>query len=497
MKTSTSIFYNFSTWFRVTVILIWCILFLLLLKRDFLIDTVDQTELQTITLAKSEEFQSIFFKNSKIGYVSNTFSPGPNDDWLIEQEAQMNLNVAQAVHSIHLRMNATLSNNNYLKEFTFSFTSPFYQMNAKGVVSGNTVRYTLSTGINTINDTLTFNSPPLLATSRRAYLLTQSLRPGEKRKIPWFDPLSLTGKESVIEYKGKESVLINNRVQKLHKFTESFAGARVNSWLNDSGIVVKEESPAGFVFLKEAKFKALNIGKKSEDILSAVAVRIKGTMPIEPGDAMRYQLTLPEGSAFDLNGGRQVLSGTIVEVFKENIPEDPGASTCGNSENLLAPSPYIQSTSAEITKLAEELSQNETNTSRKVRIIGQWVYDNIAKRPVLGLPDALTTLQSRQGDCNEHAALFAAIARASGIPTKIAAGVTYHKEAFYYHAWNEVCIDNSWVSIDTTLNQFPADLTHLRFIEGEMQEQVRIGALLGKLAIEPLPADHSDQHPSQ
>jgi len=32
----------------------------------------------------------------------------------------------------------------------------------------------------------------------------------------------------------------------------------------------------------------------------------------------------------------------------------------------------------------------------------------------------------------------------------------------------------------------PADLTHLKFIEGGLQEQVRIGALLNTLEIEPL-----------
>ncbi len=494
MKTSAPLV---SKWLRAAIILTWCFLFILLLKRDFFINTLDLAEIQTLAMAKSEEFQSISFKNKKIGYVANKYSPGPNDDWLLEQKAKMNLNVAQSVHTIDLQMKATLSKNNYLKDFTFSFTSPFYQMEAKGVVNSNTVHYTLSTGSNTISDTITFNSPPLLATSRRAYLLTEKLQTGEKRKFPWFDPVSLTGKESVIEYRGIESVLINNRVEKLHKFTESFSGVRVNSWLNDSGVVVKEESPAGFVFLREPKFKALALAEKSEDILAAVAVRIKGSMPSRRDDRMRYRLTLPKESSFDLSGGRQQFSNSILTVSKEVIPEQPGAAACSEMSNLLAASPYIQTTSAEITSLSEEIISDESNTTINTQTIGQWVYDNIAKRPVLGLPDALTTLENRQGDCNEHAALFAAIARAAGIPTKITAGVTYHKEAFYYHAWNEVCIGKSWVSIDTTTNQFPADLTHLRFIEGEMQEQIRIGALLGKLAIEPLPPDHTDKEAVQ
>ena len=90
------------------------------------------------------------------------------------------------------------------------------------------------------------------------------------------------------------------------------------------------------------------------------------------------------------------------------------------------------------------------------------------------------------GDCNEHAALFAALARNVGVPTRIIAGVTLHDGAFYYHAWNEVCLAENWYSLDTTKNQFPADLSHIKFVEGETSEQIKIIALLGKLGIEPV-----------
>ena len=104
----------------------------------------------------------------------------------------------------------------------------------------------------------------------------------------------------------------------------------------------------------------------------------------------------------------------------------------------------------------------------------------------MSIPDAVTTLHTRVGDCNEHAALFAALSRSVSIPARIAAGVTYHDGKFYYHAWNEICIDGKWISLDTTSNQFPADLTHIKFVEGETIEQVKIGALLGTLTIEIL-----------
>ena len=76
---------------------------------------------------------------------------------------------------------------------------------------------------------------------------------------------------------------------------------------------------------------------------------------------------------------------------------------------------------------------------------------------------------------------------AYGIPTRVVAGVTLHQDRFYYHAWNEVCIDANWISLDTTKDQIPSDLTHIRLVSGDLEEQVRIGALIGKLQIEIMP----------
>ena len=38
------------------------------------------------------------------------------------------------------------------------------------------------------------------------------------------------------------------------------------------------------------------------------------------------------------------------------------------------------------------------------------------------MPSALETLKHRQGDCNEHAVLLTALARASGIPATYGSG---------------------------------------------------------------------------
>jgi hypothetical protein len=112
----------------------------------------------------------------------------------------------------------------------------------------------------------------------------------------------------------------------------------------------------------------------------------------------------------------------------------------------------------------------------------------LEKKPTVSLPSAREVLRTKVGDCNEHTALYVAMARASGIPARVAVGLVYMHGAFYYHAWPEVYIRDGnagglWLPVDPTLNQFPADTTHLRLARGGLEKQAGILPLLGRLKI--------------
>ena len=79
--------------------------------------------------------------------------------------------------------------------------------------------------------------------------------------------------------------------------------------------------------------------------------------------------------------------------------------------------------------------------------------------------------------------LFTALARAAGIPSRVAAGVVYMEGAFYYHAWSEVWL-GQWVAVDPVLNQFPADATHIKFIQGGPEEHMALLKIIGQVRME-------------
>jgi transglutaminase-like putative cysteine protease len=118
-----------------------------------------------------------------------------------------------------------------------------------------------------------------------------------------------------------------------------------------------------------------------------------------------------------------------------------------------------------------------------MRRIAAWVYREVRKQPAVSIPSALEVLRQRVGDCNEHAVLFSALVRALGIPARLQAGIIYQEGKFFYHAWVQVYW-GSWVSVDPILNQIPADATHIRLVEGDLDRQVDLVRVIGRLMVE-------------
>ena len=473
---------------RLTIILIWVGLISFLIARNAFIPKLDTDVATALAKASEESFYGVWFQDKRIGYVENRIHAAGEGVFSLDQRAHLRLNILKQTQQIEMNLKANLDPGQRLQDFTFSFQSPFYSMETRGTVKGETFSFVTDTGGDQRRETIVLPEAPFVSTNHRAYLLSPAPEPGRKIKLPFFDPLTLSSRDTIVTYVGKEKVLIKKRIYQLHHFESHFSGVRINFWLDENGKVIKEESPAGFVFLAEPEFKARDIQDGEQGLLRAVAVPYSGHLPSKSNPKqINYRIEVPSGVALDLNGGRQQYEEGMLRITHEEVNFEtgtsPGGGGCGDLTAAL-PSRYVQSDHPAITALAQTIISDSGDDFQKIKQLASWVYANIDKRPVIGLPDAVATLHSRVGDCNEHAALFAALARSLLIQTRVVAGVTLHRDRFYYHAWNEVCVDTKWISLDTTKDQIPADLTHIRLVSGDLEEQVRIGALLGKLRIE-------------
>lgn len=110
---------------------------------------------------------------------------------------------------------------------------------------------------------------------------------------------------------------------------------------------------------------------------------------------------------------------------------------------------------------------------------------------------AAEVAESREGDCTEHAVLLAALARACGIPSRVAIGLVYVQRAggFGYHMWTEVYLDGRWVPLDAIVAQGGTSAAYLKLADSSLHGAsayssfLAVAGVLGQLKIEVLEAE--------
>jgi transglutaminase-like putative cysteine protease len=272
----------------------------------------------------------------------------------------------------------------------------------------------------------------------------------------------------------------------------TFAGIKTTSWVTDTGDVVREESQMGLVSQREPENAARRIAVGSgmrSDLLEAAAIAPANTTKQRIDDprsvrALRLRVEGVDLSNAELSGAGQSVDGDVVEV------RDARTLTAGQADpdvaRYLKPEPLIESDDAAIHAQARAAVSDVTDPRMEAERLTRRVNAMLDKKPTVGLPSAREVLRTKVGDCNEHTALYVAMARSIGLPARIAVGVAYAYGAFYYHAWPEVYIDEGggrglWLPVDPTFNEFPASATHVRLARGGLDKQAAILPLIGRI----------------
>jgi transglutaminase-like putative cysteine protease len=254
------------------------------------------------------------------------------------------------------------------------------------------------------------------------------------------------------------------------------------AWVNQEGQILKEETPLGWMLIKEIPGSGLQArsAETVPEMVGASAIPTFGHVENpETLEQARLKLHKFPPLSDDAQGGRQRLTGDEVIIQVESLPP-PTSEDLSESdrERWLASDAFIQSDDPEIRELTGRLV-SDLPPLEAARQLSNWVFENIRKTPTLSIPSAGEVLEQRVGDCNEHTVLFTALARAAGIPTRFCTGLAWSSGQFYYHAWPEVWV-GTWVAIDPTFGQFPADPLHLRLLIGGLEKQYEILSLMGR-----------------
>ena len=214
----------------------------------------------------------------------------------------------------------------------------------------------------------------------------------------------------------------------------------------------------------------------------------------------------PINSSVDLLEASQIVNGgisikyprktskTVFAVESANFSEIPetcfqkkganntltvrnSAENCQNPPTVSDTSSNIEEDSSNpaIIQTAKKIVLGSSNQTEMVKRISNFVYKHIKNKNYNhGTLSASEVLKLQSGDCTEHSSLFAALARAVGIPTKMVYGLVMNSSGLlFFHNWNEAFADGKWIPVDSTFGIVPADSSRITLIYGGQDSKSR------------------------
>ncbi len=425
-----------------------------------------------------EEWMGIYKGGEKIGYSHRKLEEADGGYHLTEG-LKIKAKVMGVMKEMDTRISASLDGALRLMDFDAELMSDV-DITVRGTIEGRELILAIGGDGGTRMHTFRLDDVPSLASA--VIPVTVKDGRGGAREMSIIDPSSLSVSKMKIEVVGSEPIMSMGRMITAIKMEGSLQGVPLRYWVTEEGSVVRMESPMGLTLVRERKADAVKPGTPSLDLISQSSVPFTMSLP-EDTEYLKVRIRGIDPRHFDLDGGRQRLTGDVLEIYKEEIDTVQRGEGLPERDGYLAETALVQAKAPAIRSLAGSIVGDEGEAVNRARMITMWLYENIRKEPVISIPSALDVLRKKRGDCNEHTTLFAAVARAAGIPTRMASGLVYSEGAFYYHAWPEVHIGR-WVAVDPTLGQFPADAAHIRLLTGDLAEQMGIAAAIGRISLE-------------
>ncbi|MET0934710.1 MAG: transglutaminase-like domain-containing protein [Luteibacter sp.] len=315
-----------------------------------------------------------------------------------------------------------------------------------------------------------------MAEGQRLAVVSHGFKPGTVYQIRNFDAVKQQVANVEVKVIGDEVIeMPDSHQETLHHLRQSLVGApverSVDVWVDNQGYIRRGISPLlGFRLEMVACSEACASAPDQDvDLLRAAMVGAPRPMVAALRAApVRYTITVrgnfPEPFIeTDEQHVTAVGDGvyTVDVGFGRIRSDEPPPSV-----EDISPNAWVQSDAPEIHAFAQQITGDATTDLQRMRRLRSYISDYIVKKGLdVGYASALETLQSRRGDCTEHAVLLTALARSMGIPARVVTGIVYVERmggasrVFIPHAWTQAFVEGRWISFDSAQRRF--DSTHI------------------------------------
>jgi transglutaminase-like putative cysteine protease len=329
--------------------------------------------------------------------------------------------------------------------------------------------------------------------------LIAKVKVGDTYRGYFFDYGSLSFNLGESEVVRREEMKSGERAIEAFLVVSGHGEGAARDWVTEDGYLLQAESAAdGVKFVREDLPQPAKSASGGTDLMEAASIQTE--RPIE-GAALVYLLKLKvsgiAGRELVLSDARQQAAveekeGALAVTYRMQAAFPPlrGARLVADpkGEPALQDAPYLGIEDPAIRRQAKEIAGEETDRAVVARKIHDWIFTHMKYGNAGLYRSAKEILEHQDGVCRECATLFAALARAAGIPTRLCMGIVYGNGAFYWHAWNECRLTDDaggWYPFDATRRSDFADATHVKFTQGDVAEMYEAAQfLVGRLKVE-------------
>lgn len=439
----------------------------------------------------SERWFGIYVNKERVGFYRQRIEMLPDGGYRMEGNGSVRMKVMNYAKEASMREIYQVSKNLVLRSFEVEQTVNGLSSHVTGKVSNSALHIKSEAKGKVTDKILKFKGEVYPGPALNLYPLMRGGSAGTSYKVQTFDPEELKIKDIQITVLGEDKTADGLPAIKIRNNLYPYVNNDI--WVDGQGNTLEESVREGLVTTKLEQPKALgsfvsNWALSKKDLIYDFSL-VRVQPPIkDPKKMTGLAVEISDwNDALPLlqDGGQQVeRSGIGRVVFKTgSLARDSGKKlTLKQIDSELKPADKIESDAPEIMAKANILIAGAKSRKEQAKALAAWTAEWL-KDTIDDGGSAVESFKSRSGNCQTHARLYTALARAAGIPTRFVSGLVHMEgRGFLYHSWAESLIDERWVSVDPTYNQLPADPTHLKMLEGHLTEDMApIIAIIGRI----------------
>ncbi|UPG93072.1 transglutaminase-like domain-containing protein [Luteibacter aegosomatissinici] len=320
-----------------------------------------------------------------------------------------------------------------------------------------------------------------LPEGQRLAIVRQGFTAGTHYSLRTFQPEKQQVANLDVSVVGDEMVDLPGGQERLHHLREALAGSGGSQWteiwVNDRGEIRRSVAPMLAYRIEMAVCDEACASAPDQDVdvlrsaMSPSPRLLPGAIRVAP---IRYRISVQGNHPNPfVETDEQRVSDISAGVYQLDVGRPmPHGDEPGPTKEDTEANPWVQSDAPAIRDAAEAIVGSASSDMARMRRLRAYLTDAIDTKGMdIGYASALDTLQSKKGDCTEHAVLLTAFARSLGIPARVVTGLVYvdrfagANRVFIPHAWTQAWINGRWVSFDSAQGRY--DATHIALGVGD------------------------------